>query len=526
MREFNVTGLCVPDKHYMVDISNKLLKIKEFIQKGSYFTINRGRQYGKTTTLNLLDICLIDGGYLPVFISFEGLGDESFVSPKSFCPTFLSLIKRALGFTNEVSGYVDSWENAGVDSFDKLSEHLGNMCRGKKIVLMIDEVDKTSSNQIFLHFLGMLREKYLLRERGKGYTFHSVILAGVNDVRNIKLSLMQKGFHQQQQGERIFNSPWNIAADFDVDMSFNPDEICTMLKEYEIDHKTGMNTDEISKELYTYTSGYPFLVSRICKYIDEKSNKDWTTGGVQNAVKAILSENNTLFDDIAKNIESNEGLYRLIYDILITGVSRSYEVSVPEINIGVMYGILKNGGTNGSSKVVVANRIFEIKLYNYFIAKDELSKSQKITRVLQNDIVIDGRFDMELCLRKFAEHYAETFGDKDIRFLEQNARQIVLTYLRPLINGQGFYHIESALLDQRRMDIVLDFNKEQFVLEIKLWYGEKKHEEAYKQLAGYLEAKRLSTGYLLTFDFRKNLNKEIKAEWVEFEGKKIFDVVV
>ena len=47
---------------------------------------------------------------------------------------------------------------------------------------MIDEVDKSSDNQIFLSFLGLLREKYLRWQQGKDETFQSVILAGVYDV--------------------------------------------------------------------------------------------------------------------------------------------------------------------------------------------------------------------------------------------------------------------------------------------------------------------------------------------------------
>ncbi len=525
MREFTVTGLCVPNKHYMVDTSKKLLEIKELIDKGRYFTINRGRQYGKTTTLNLLRLALKDE-YTCIKISFEGLGDESFASQESFCMTFVELIGHSLRFTDVGDEYISKWSVCDVSDFKKLSRHISEMCKDKRILLMIDEVDKASNNLIFLHFIGMLRDKYLDREAGLDFSFHSVILAGVHDVKNIKLSMIQRGVYQPQDGERIFNSPWNIAADFEVDLSFNAEEISTMLAEYETEHQTGMNIARLSEEIYTYTSGYPFLVSRICKYIDEKTDNDWTVEGIQKAVQAILIENNTLFDDMTKNLESNESLYRLIYDILVMGIPRSYEINVPEINLGVVYSLLKSSGFNGSSKVVVSNRIFEIKLYNYFIAKDEGSKSQKIKNVLQNDIVIDGRFDMELCLTKFAEHFKETFGDKDSRFLEQHARQIVLTYLRPLINGQGFYHIESALLDQRRMDIVLDFNKEQFVLEIKLWYGERRHEEAYKQLAGYLKTKNLTSGYLLTFDFRKNGEKVQRAEWVDWEGKRIFDVIV
>ena len=48
---FNITADCKPELHYMVNIDSRLKKIKELIDKGEYFAINRARQYGKTTTL-------------------------------------------------------------------------------------------------------------------------------------------------------------------------------------------------------------------------------------------------------------------------------------------------------------------------------------------------------------------------------------------------------------------------------------------------------------------------------------------
>ena len=59
---FNVSADCKPSLHYMVDITERLQKIKEFVDRGEYFTINRARQYGKTTTLRALKKYLsIDG---------------------------------------------------------------------------------------------------------------------------------------------------------------------------------------------------------------------------------------------------------------------------------------------------------------------------------------------------------------------------------------------------------------------------------------------------------------------------------
>ena len=41
---FNTTGVCRPDRHYMVNIDKRLNEIEELIAQGAYFTINRAWQ--------------------------------------------------------------------------------------------------------------------------------------------------------------------------------------------------------------------------------------------------------------------------------------------------------------------------------------------------------------------------------------------------------------------------------------------------------------------------------------------------
>ena len=125
---------------------------------------------------------------------------------------------------------------------------------------MIDEVDSASNNQVFLDFLAQLRGYYINRDRKP--TFWSVILAGVYDIKNLKRKIVT-------DGESKVNSPWNIAADFQVEMSFSVNDIAGMLSDYENDHRTGMNILEMAQIIYDYTAGYPFLVSRLCKLLDE-----------------------------------------------------------------------------------------------------------------------------------------------------------------------------------------------------------------------------------------------------------------
>ena len=253
----------------MVNLDSRLQKIVQMVDKGQYFTINRGRQYGKTTIMNLLAEKL-SGRYSVFSISFEGIGDELCRSEEVFCQTFLGLLNDALCYEG-VEGISEAGRRECRElsekipqgySMMKLSGFISRMCgeANRPAVLMVDEVDQAGNHGIFITFLGLLRKKFLARK--KQPTFQSVILAGVYDVRNLKLRLRQDSEHQ-------YNSPWNIAADFKINMSFSAEQIGEMLGEYEADHQTGMDIHAVAEEIYAYTSGYPVLVSTICKYIDE-----------------------------------------------------------------------------------------------------------------------------------------------------------------------------------------------------------------------------------------------------------------
>lgn len=157
-------------------------------------------------------------------------------------------------------------------------------------------------------------------------------------------------------------SPWNIAVDFHVDMSFSAHDIAGMLKKYEVDHHTGMDTETIAGSIYAYTSGYPFLVSKLCKLLDEVVVREdqfstaadaWTTNGVSEAVRILLSEENTLFESMVNKLRTYQELYEIIYAILFHGKTISFNPLDSVIEIAVMFGFIKN--VDGT--VVIANRI-------------------------------------------------------------------------------------------------------------------------------------------------------------------------
>lgn len=521
MKEFNTTGVCIPEKHYMVDISNKLDQLEEMVAKGKYLTINRPRQYGKTTSMFLLEKRLEKKGYLPVLISFEGIGDDVFTAEDKFCKTFLKIVKRDLDY-KEGQTYKEFIEQKmeSVKNFSDLDTLIFNYIDllDKKVVLMIDEVDKSSNNQLFLSFIAMLRDKYLRRDIGKDKTFHSVILAGVYDVKNLKLKL-------RSDEERKYNSPWNIAVDFDIEMDFNPEEIATMLEEYQEETGITMNIEEIANRLYYYTSGYPYLVSKLCQIIDEKilpakDKKEWYIEDLEKAVKIILDINSVNFDSLIKNLENNQDLYKLVYDLIIEGLNKAHNVDNPLIEKGILFGIFDND--DGVLKI--HNRVYEQRIYNYMISKIETDVDMTFYNYKENFITEDGYLDFEKVLDKFQLFIKEEYSNKDKEFLERNGRLVFLAFIKPIINGKGFDFKEVQTSQEKRLDVVVTYLDKKYIIELKVWRGEKYHQKGLEQLVDYLDKQSVDKGYLFSFNF--NQNKEYRSKRINIDDTEIYAVWV
>ena len=513
MKEFNTTGLCNPKKHYMVDISNKLDDIKKLVKKEKYFVINRPRQYGKTTTLLALENNLKDK-YLVISISFEGIGNVVFSTEREFCRKFIELIEINLEYYNPILNKKLLDLSKNVDDFVSLSRTISSFIKeiDKEVILIIDEVDKSSDNQIFLDFLGMLRNKYLDREKGRGVTFKSVILAGVYDIKNLKLKL-------RPDEERKYNSPWNIAVPFNVDMSLSEEGIEGMLKEYKNDKNLNFDTSKIAEFIYFYTSGYPFLVSRICQIIDENLGASWTEENMIRAVKLLLDENNTLFDDLVKNIENNKELREYMFNLIMNGSGNRFNLLNPIINLGVMFGYFKND----NNTVVISNRIFSQVLYNYFSSLLEDNNTMKKYN-FKADFIEGNGLNIEKVLLRFQQFMKEEYSSKDKSFLEANGRMLFLSFITPIINGVGYAFKEVQISEEKRLDVVIIYNNNKYIIELKIWHGEKYHERGLKQLEDYLEINGQDKGYLLIFNFNKD--KEYKKEVINNDGKEIIAVFV
>lgn len=515
MKKFNTTGACFPDRHYMVSLEKRLGQFKELVDAEMYFVFSRARQYGKTTILKALEKEL-QAEYYVVSLDFQMLGNKSFEDEVLFSKSFAKLFVKKMRMCQPVSPAVQKvleelLQEANqselyllLDLFLKLSE----LCiiSDKPVVLMIDEADHASNNQVFLDFLAQLRGYYLNRDNEP--TFQSVILTGVYDVRNFKRKIRPDEEHNT-------NSPWNIAAQYEICMAFSKEEIANMLAEYEQEYHTEMDIDEMSGLLYNYTSGYPYLVSRLCQIIDEAALQ-WTREGFLEAERRLAVEQNTLFESLINKLDTYEKLHQMIELILFHGRKISYNMDDSMVSLASRFGFIKNE----HGFVMIANRIFEVRLYNYYLTSDEIKQCDLYQMSVsdRNQFVLNGMLNMRLILEKFVVHFDELYGNSSVRFKEEYGRKHFLLYLRPIINGTGNYYIEAQTRDDRRTDVVVDYHGQQYIIEMKIWRGQEYNRQGEQQLAEYLEAYGKDVGYLLSFNFNKNKKTGV---WEKMIGNKI-----
>ena len=391
------------------------------------------------------------------------------------------------------------------------------------IVLMIDEVDTVTNNQVFLDFLAQLRSLYIKRRSNKSVrTFHSVILAGVTDVKHLKI----RGNASEKE-----NSPWNIAADFDVDMSLSEDGIRGMLEEYEADHQTGMDTAALAASLVRYTSGYPYLVSRICQLIDTKLvpnpfsslSEAWTENGVDEAVKYILADgNDSLFESIMGKLENCPTLVSQLRDILMKGDVITWKPDDAEQKQLHMVGFIRQK----NSTAAIANRVFEMRLYQYFLGGTTRNDAFRLDALRNKPIFIndDHTLNMPLILDHFVKTQRIIHKGEEEHFLENEGRERFLTYITPIVNGTGMYSIEERTRDPIRMDVVIHYMGQRYIVELKIWRGQRYQEDGENQIMEYLDRFGLTTGYMVSFNLGQN--KDPGVQRVIIGEKVLFEAMV
>ena len=220
----------------------------------------------------------------------------------------------------------------------------------------------------------------------------------------------------------------------------------------------------------------------------------------------------------------------MIDNMIFSGKEYSYMDTDEAVDLGLTFGIFRKQ-TDIHGRLEIDNIIFENILTEHVLIKKD--REDVLPQPDKSQFIKDGRLDMPRVLKKFQELMKAEYRMEDGKFLERQGRLLFLCFLKPIINGTGFYYVEPETRNSTRMDIVVTYGDEEHIIELKLWHGDQYRADGIKQLTGYLDSRGQKKGYLLSFSFLKDkeytagyLNDLTDKEIPGIGDRKIYEVVV
>lgn len=165
-------------------------------------------------------------------------------------------------------------------------------------------------------------------------------------------------------------------------------------------------------------------------------------------------------------------------------------------------------------------------IYIQFLISEEFSTNKLYDAGVmdRNQFITGGQLNVRRILEKFVETFDYLYGDADETFLEDAGRRYFLLFLKPIINGVGSSYVEPETRNRERMDLVIAYRGQQFIIELKIWRGNAYNERGEQQLSDYLDYFHLKKGYMLSFNFNKK--KTVGVKGVILGDKLLIEAVV
>ncbi len=504
-RFFNVTGLCNPERHYMVDPLRGLNEtILELIRNEYYFTIHAPRQTGKTTLLRaLMNQINAEGQRICLYFSIETAGYRSITVDDANKNINKAIIEAAKSFLPE-----EYWpQHAAMAGEMSFKDFLMQWTRDlpKALILLIDEIDSLYDD-VLISVLRQLRDGFQFRPEAFP---SSVALVGLRDVREYKEKVRD---NDKSIGS---GSPFNVKAKSLTISNFSRDQIAGLLQQY-TDEGGQVFEDEIIDLMYSLTGGQPWLVNALANEItveilQHDTSKPVTIEIVNEAKENLIMRRDTHLDSLIDKLL--DARVRPIVDAVISGSDVEFNNFDDNLRFAIDLGIIKKSG----SGIVISNDIYkEIipRVLNLSFVTNILPKVSP-----QWFIKPDGRLDMDALMREFQDFYrehSESWLD-GFSYHESGKQLLLMAFLQRIVNGGGSIAREMAV-GRGRTDLVIEFKGDVFVLELKIKRSNTNMERTYKQLFHYLDQLNQEHGYLILFELRNSeiLSWEERIKWTEF----------
>ncbi|MFQ5615970.1 MAG: AAA-like domain-containing protein [Anaerolineales bacterium] len=519
MRYFNTHGPVTEEEHYVVPRARLVAELIAQIQQGKFFTIYAPRQMGKTTLLRRLrDVLREKPGYLPVTLSFQLF--ESWPVTR-FLAEFGRLMARQIlaqlqtlvhPRTERITTLMAEHHPSSYEGFWRFFDGLHELAPDLQVVLIIDEFDATPQKAIS-SLLQTWREIYLAFEPPR--SLHSVILIGLQNIATLNLGR---------------SSPFNIARQMQL-AGFTLAQVRDLLGQYTAESGQPFAPGVIEK-IHEQTGGQPFLVNRTAAILTEKIAPDRshpiTRANLERALRLLVKESNYNFETVQRHAsEFHEETLRIIF-----GGLYKFTLNTPFIKQLHTDGVLR---ATSEGYCDIANPIYKRVLIDYLVSPELPIQGEMLANAhdFHPYTTTDG-LQMRPILSHFRQ-FVERRGQEAFQITdtpqEATGQYLLMAYLeaitRRLGEGAVFTEIPSG---QGRLDLIHVHRGQRYVVETKIWYGQKRFDEGIDRLADYLESEGQDTGYYVVFHARPRVYGKLTYKQLEFKvqraGKAIYVYLV
>ncbi|KJJ85506.1 ATPase domain protein, prokaryote domain protein [Candidatus Omnitrophus magneticus] len=497
-RYFNTTGFCRPEKHYMLDPLKNQSIIFDLIEKEQYFTIHAPRQTGKTTLLHELAHRLNkEGNYISVVFSVESAGYRSITEETANFKIISSLYQACNLFIDKQFWPKIPKLGQGVSLQDYLNKW--TLSLKKHVVLLLDEIDSLYDD-VLVSVLRQLRNGF----QGRPKQFPSTIaLVGLRDVREYKLKV------RPDEASLGSGSPFNIKAKSILLGTWTKEEITELYSQHTKD--TGqIFSKEIVDRIYELTGGQPWLVNAIANEIvfeilNENYTKKITLAIVEEAKENIIKRRDTHLDSLIDKLKEPK------VNKIVTAVINGDLMDFNTYNDNILY--CRDLGIISETKPVkIANEIYREIIPRVLTDpfQDAIGDEGKSVWYIKPN----GKLDMDKLLKAFQEFYRENseMWLEKFDYKEAGPHLLLKAYLQRVINGGGRINREMAV-GTGRTDLLIEFNGDKFVLELKLKRLPSAKQKGLDQISRYLETLGMTKGYLILFELKpSSLSRRVDCE--------------
>ena len=514
MKTFGTQGPVKPEENYVVSRTKELAAFIDKVKKGKYIVLFAPRQTGKTTFFRAAIDALIAEAYFPIQLNFELYVDYP---ASDFYVSFYKRLREEILSVLEKRGTTPSkalnqfLENTKVtdqvlmmEFFKQLVRFLPHHDNSQKVVLIIDEFDAIPQEAVrgFLHSL-----RYIYLSESDPRCPYSVGIVGVKNIT------------QLDYNRSI--SPFNIQDEFHLP-NFTPAQVHELLAQY-TDEVGQAFVPEVITAIHKQTAGQPFLVNRCAQLLTEEMGiprpEPITIAHFAKAHTLLLRERNTNIEHLLTNIRRDRGFERLLMRIASYERGLPFSLDDELMNELAIYGVIAEGA-DGMCEIV--NPIYQHRILQTF--KPPFNGLEDAYFSEENDddfidyLTPTEVIEMDALLDNFQNFIARVgfrilqVPDTPQEYVGQHLLYAYLDHFVRVVGADMFLEVQTG---RGRIDLLVIHNQRKYIVETKIWEGNRYYQAGKQQLAAYLKLEDAQKGYYVVFDHRNKPEARVETETVD-----------